>query len=80
MLAQQCEYKVGNLVISFGDIHIYNSHLTRDIVYEQLVREPGTLPDLVIKRKPESIFDYKYEDFQLIGYKPYPAIKAPIAV
>lgn len=80
MLAQQLDLKVGELIISFGDVHIYNSHLTRNIVYEQLVRKPSTLPDLVIKRKPESIFDYKYEDFQLVGYKPYPAIKAPIAV
>jgi thymidylate synthase len=80
MIAQQCDLGVGEFVHTLGDTHLYSNHLTDDIVYEQLRREPRPLPKLVIRRKPASIFDYQFEDFEFVGYDPYPAIKAPIAV
>ena len=80
MVAQQCELKVGDFVHTFGDCHLYSNHLTDEIVFEQLKREPRALPKLVIKRKPDSIFDYDFEDFVFEGYDPHPLIKAPIAV
>ncbi|MFO7530328.1 MAG: thymidylate synthase [Marinobacter sp.] len=80
MIAQQCDLDVGEFVHTFGDCHLYQNHLTDDIVFEQLKREPRGLPRLVIKRKPESIFEYELEDFEFEGYEPYPAIKAPIAI
>lgn len=78
MMAQQLGLGVGELIMSFGDAHIYSNHLEQ--VATQLAREPRALPTLHIKRKPESLFDYKFEDFEVIGYDPHPAIKAPIAV
>lgn len=80
MLAQQAGLEVGEFVHTFGDCHLYLNHLTDDIVSEQLRRQPRSLPQLLIKRQPESIFDYRFEDFEIVGYEPYPAIKAPIAV
>ncbi|MEH6358257.1 MAG: thymidylate synthase [Pseudomonadales bacterium] len=80
MLAQQAGLEVGEFVHTFGDCHLYLNHLTDDIVDEQLRRQPRSLPQLLIKRRPESIFDYRFEDFDIVGYEPYPAIKAPIAV
>jgi len=80
MIAQQCDLDVGEFVHTFGDCHLYQNHLTDDIVFEQLKREPKVLPELVIKRKPDSIFDYELEDFEFEGYDPYPGIKAPIAI
>ncbi|WP_439510061.1 thymidylate synthase [Marinimicrobium koreense] len=80
MIAQQCDLGVGDFVHTFGDCHLYHNHLTDDIVYEQLRREPRPLPKLVIGRRPESVFDYQLEDFQFEGYDPHPRIKAPIAV
>ncbi|MBK1887037.1 thymidylate synthase [Marinobacter sp. DY40_1A1] len=80
MIAQQCELEVGEFVHTFGDCHLYQNHLTDDIVFEQLKREPKALPKLVIKRKPDSIFDYELDDFEFEGYDPYPGIKAPIAI
>jgi thymidylate synthase len=80
MVAQQCDLEVGDFVHTFGDCHLYTNHLTDDIVYEQLSRKPKTLPKLVIKRKPDSIFDYEFEDFDVQGYEPDPVIRAPIAV
>lgn len=80
MIAQQCDLDVGEFVHTFGDCHLYQNHLTDDIVFEQLKREPRALPKLVIQRKPGSIFDYELEDFEFEGYDPYPAIKAPIAI
>ncbi|MFT7338034.1 MAG: thymidylate synthase [Marinobacter maritimus] len=80
MIAQQCDLDVGEFVHTFGDCHLYQNHLTDDIVFEQLKREPKALPKLVIKRKPDSIFDYEFEDFEFEGYDPYPGIKAPIAI
>lgn len=80
MIAQQCDLEVGEFVHTFGDCHLYHNHLTEDIVFEQLRREPRALPRLVIKRKPPSLFDYQLDDFQFEGYDPHPRIKAPIAV
>ena len=78
MMAQQCNLDVCDLIYTIGDAHIYVNHL--DQVEEQLTREPHPLPRLLIKRRPDSIFDYKYEDFELLNYKHHPGIKAPIAV
>jgi thymidylate synthase len=80
MIAQHCDLGVGDFVHVLGDTHLYSNHLTDDIVFEQLRREPRPLPKLIIKRKPASIFDYRFEDFEFADYDPYSAIKAPIAV
>jgi thymidylate synthase len=80
MIAQQCDLDVGEFVHTFGDCHLYQNHLTDEIVFEQLKRSPRSLPNLVIKRKPASIFEYELEDFEFDGYEPYPGIKAPIAI
>jgi thymidylate synthase len=80
MIAQQCDLDVGEFVHTFGDCHLYQNHLTDDIVFEQLKREPRALPKLLIKRKPASIFEYELEDFEFEGYDPHPGIKAPIAI
>ncbi|MFL0374924.1 thymidylate synthase [Paenibacillus amylolyticus] len=78
MIAQQCDLEVGDFIWSGGDVHIYSNHV--DQVKTQLEREPYALPKLVIKRKPDSIFDYKFEDFEFENYEHHPGIKAPIAV
>jgi thymidylate synthase len=80
MIAQQCKLGVGDFVHTFGDCHLYNNHVTDDIVYEQLTREPRKLPTLRIRRQPDSIFDYELEDFEFEGYQPHPRIVAPIAI
>ena len=80
MIAQQCDLEVGDFVHTFGDCHLYSNHLTDDIVFEQLRRSPRKLPKLNIKRKPDSIFDYEFEDFEVQDYDPYPGIRAPIAI
>jgi thymidylate synthase len=80
MIAQQCDLGVGEFVHTFGDCHLYQNHLTDDIVYKQLSRHPKSLPTLVIKRKPSSVFNYEFEDFEFEGYEPDSAIRAPIAV
>ncbi|WP_166251885.1 thymidylate synthase [Marinobacter salicampi] len=80
MIAQQCDLGVGEFVHTFGDCHLYQNHLTDDIVFEQLKRQPGPLPTLNIRRKPDSLFDYELEDFEFEGYDPQPGIKAPIAI
>ncbi len=78
MIAQQCGYEVGEIILSMGDLHLYKNHIEQAKL--QLTREPRTLPKLVIQRKPDSIFDYKFEDFEIVGYDPHPHIPAPIAV
>ncbi len=78
MMAQQCHLEVGEFIWSGGDCHIYSNHF--DQVNEQLSRWPKSLAKLHIRRKPESLFDYQYEDFEFLNYYPYPAIKAPVAV
>jgi len=78
MIAQQCDLGVGDFVWTGGDCHIYNNHF--DQVREQLAREPRTYPKLVIKRRPASIFEYAFDDFEIVDYDPHPHIKAPVAV
>ena len=78
MLAQQCDLGVGEIVLSIGDAHIYSNHF--DQAETQLQRVPGPLPQLTIHRKPASIFDYRFEDFEIVNYEAQPHIKAPIAV
>jgi len=78
MLAQQCDLEVGDIIISIGDAHIYSNHFEQ--VNEQLTRKPGSLPQLIIKRKPASIFDYQFDDFEIVNYEPQAHIPAPIAV
>ncbi|GAB2699730.1 thymidylate synthase [Paenibacillus thermoaerophilus] len=78
MVAQQCDLEPGELIWTGGDVHLYLNHLEQAKL--QLSREPYPLPVLRILRKPDSIFEYKYEDFVFEGYQSHPAIKAPIAV
>lgn len=78
MMAQQCDLTPGEFIWTGGDCHIYNNHFEQ--VKEQLSRTPRPYPKLVIKRRPASLFDYKFDDFEIVGYDPYPTIKAPIAV
>jgi len=81
MLAQQCDLEVGEFVHTFGDLHLYANHLNDpNIVDEQLSRTPRSLPQLHIRRRPDDIFSYDYDDFEVVGYDPDPAIRAPIAV
>ena len=78
MLAQQAELDVGDFIWTGGDCHLYLNHLEQ--ADEQLTREPLPLPKLAIKRRPPSIFDYRYEDFEILGYEAHPHIKAAVAV
>ncbi len=78
MVAQQCDLDVGDFIWTGGDCHLYNNHFEQ--VEAQLSREPYAYPKLNIKRRPDSIFDYEYEDFEVIDYQHHPHIKAPVAV
>jgi thymidylate synthase len=78
MLAQQCNLMPHEIIVSIGDLHAYSNHMAQ--IDEQLKRECRELPKLQINRLPESIFDYKFEDFEITGYNPHPSISAPIAV
>ncbi len=78
MVAQQCDLLPGDFVWTGGDVHLYANHI--DQTKLQLERAPFALPQLEIKRKPASIFDYAYEDFEILNYQAHPSIKAPIAV
>jgi len=78
MLAQQADLAVGDFVWTGGDCHLYSNHLAQ--ADEQLTREPLPLPRLAIKRRPDSMFDYQYEDFEILNYQSHPHIKAAIAV
>ncbi|PRY93965.1 thymidylate synthase [Donghicola tyrosinivorans] len=78
MLAHVTGYEVGDFVHTIGDAHIYSNHM--DQVQLQLSRTPKALPEMKIRRRVTSIFDFKYEDFEVVGYDPDPAIKAPVAV
>ncbi len=78
MLAQQCDLAVGDFIWTGGDCHIYDNHVEQ--VTTQLARTPFAYPSLNIKRRPESIFDYEFEDFEFVDYQHHPAIKAPVAV
>jgi thymidylate synthase len=78
MVAQQCELNVGDFIWTGGDCHIYKNQIER--VQDQLSREPRPLPRLEIKRKPNSIFEYRFEDFEIFGYNPHDSIKYHVAV
>lgn len=78
MFAQQCDLLPGEFVWTGGDVHLYTNHIEQAKL--QLTREPFALPQLNILRKPDSIFDYQYEDFEIQNYQSHPGIKAPIAV
>lgn len=78
MVAQQADLQVGEFIWTGGDCHLYHNHFEQ--VETQLTRTPTALPQLVIKRKPASLFGYEYEDFEIQNYAPHPAIKAPVAV
>ena len=78
MVAQVCELKPGEFVHTLGDAHLYLNHLQQ--VDEQLSRQPLALPEMRINAEINSIFDFKYEDFELLNYESHPAISAPIAV
>jgi len=78
LLAQQCDLDVGDFVWTGGDCHIYSNHIQQ--VQTQLARSPFSYPVLRLRRRPQSIFDYAYEDFEILEYESHPAIKAPVAV
>lgn len=78
MVAQQTGYDPGEFIWTGGDVHLYTNHIEQARL--QLSRDPYPLPQLRLLRKPESIFDYRLEDFEIINYQAHPAIKAPIAV
>ncbi|MDG6778498.1 thymidylate synthase [Thiomicrorhabdus sp. zzn3] len=78
MVAQQTGYEVGDFVWTGGDVHLYNNTMEQAKI--QLQREPYPLPKLVIKRKPDSIFDYRFEDFEIVDYEAHPHIKAEVSV
>jgi len=78
MMAQQAGLEVGDFIWTGGDCHLYANHVEQARL--QLSRDERPLPALHIKRKPDSLFDYRYDDFEVTGYDPHPAIKAPVAV
>ena len=78
MIAQQCELEVGEFIWTGGDVHLYLNHLEQ--ANQQLQRDPYPLPKLKIKRIPDSIYDYQYDDFELIDYQSHPHISAPISI
>ncbi|MFN8897691.1 MAG: thymidylate synthase [Pseudomonadota bacterium] len=78
LLAQQCDLDVGEFIWTGGDCHIYNNHFEQ--VRTQLARDARPWPRLVIRRRPASIFEYGFDDFEIAGYDPHPLIKAPVAV
>lgn len=78
MLAQVCDLEPGEFVHTFGDAHLYSNHLEQ--AKEQLSREPRALPKVKINANVKSIYDFKFEDFEIVDYNPYPHIKAPVAI
>ncbi len=78
MVAQVCNLQLGEFVHSFGDVHLYNNHIEQAQL--QLTRKPKKLPTLTINKEVKSIFDFKYEDFELSNYEPFPHIKAIVSV
>jgi len=78
MAAQQADLDVGDFIWTGGDVHLYRNHLEQARL--QLSREPYPLPKLILKRKPDSLFDYRYEDFEFEGYQAHDPIRAPISV
>ncbi len=78
MVAQVCDFELGEFIHSFGDTHIYNNHLEQ--VKIQLSRQPRPFPKMILDKTVKSIFDFKYEDFDLQNYNPHPSIKGDIAI
>lgn len=78
MVAQQCDLKPGEFVWTGGDVHLYTNHIEQ--AQTQLSREPYALPSLKIRRKPPTLFEYQFDDFEIVNYQSHPSIKAPIAV
>jgi thymidylate synthase len=78
MIAQECGLEVGDFVHTFGDVHLYLNHLDQAIT--QLEREPRSLPQLKLNPEIKSVFDFTFDDIEVVNYDPHPAIKAPIAV
>ncbi|HEV8259480.1 MAG TPA: thymidylate synthase [Burkholderiales bacterium] len=78
MVAQVCKLRPGEFVHTFGDTHLYLNHLEQ--TREQLSRQPRALPRIILNPEIRNLFDFRYEDFNLVGYEPHPAIKAPVAV
>lgn len=78
MLAQQADLNVGEFIWTGGDCHLYLNHMQQ--ADEQLQREPLTLPRLAIKRRPDSIFDYRFDDFEILNYECHPHIRAAVAI
>lgn len=78
MVAQQSDLEVGDFIWTGGDCHLYSNHMEQ--ATEQLSRTPYPLPKLVINRRPPSLFDYRFEDFEIQGYQSHPHIKAPVAI
>lgn len=78
MIAQECNLQLGDFIWTSGDTHIYTNHFEQ--VERQLAREPRPLPQMILNPNVKSIFDFTYDDFELVGYDPHPGIKAPVAV
>ncbi|MGG3843837.1 thymidylate synthase [Anoxybacillus kestanbolensis] len=78
MVAQQCNLQPKELIFTGGDVHLYMNHIEQAKL--QLTREPRPLPKLIIKRKPASIFEYRFEDFEIVDYDPHPHIKADVSI
>jgi thymidylate synthase len=78
MMAQVCDLQPGEFVHTFGDVHLYNNHLKQ--AREQLTRDPRPLPQMKINPAVKNIFDFKFEDFELVNYNPHPHIKAEVSV
>ena len=78
MMAEVCSLEPGEFIHTFGDVHIYTNHIEQ--IRTQLTRKPRALPRLIIKRKVNSILDFKYEDFEIVGYDPYPKIEGKVSV
>ncbi|TGG93244.1 thymidylate synthase [Natronospirillum operosum] len=78
MMAQQADLEVGEFIWTGGDVHIYSNHAVQ--TDKQIKREPYPLPQLEIRRRPETLFDYRFEDFEIVGYQAHPHIKGPVAV
>jgi thymidylate synthase len=78
MFAQQCDLEPGEFVWTGGDVHLYTNHIEQAKL--QLTREPYPLPKLIIRRRPAAIFDYAFDDFEIVNYQSHPGIKAPVAV
>lgn len=78
IFAEQCDLAPGEFIWTGGDVHLYTNHIEQATL--QLTREPFPLPRLIIRRRPSSVFDYCFEDFEIVDYQAHPTIKAPIAV